>query len=150
MLGSITALCFMICVFFFLMIRRPPISTRTDTLFPYTTLFRSAWSPCSPWTDSVLPNDVHVPLLSRQQSSRVRQPWEESGPSTSGLLPFACASPSSPTRPAHVPLRPQPVPHPCAWPVAADVASQPWPITARRTASWTGLDCTLRSPPSNG
>src|SRR3546814_2407576 len=30
--------------FFFLMIRRPPRSTRTDTLFPYTTLFRS----CSP------------------------------------------------------------------------------------------------------
>src|SRR3546814_2053336 len=29
--------------FFFLMIRRPPRSTRTDTLFPYTTLFRSAF-----------------------------------------------------------------------------------------------------------
>src|SRR3546814_4920970 len=29
-------------VVFFLMIRRPPRSTRTDTLFPYTTLFRSA------------------------------------------------------------------------------------------------------------
>src|SRR3546814_11032024 len=29
------------CLFFFLMIRRPPRSTRTDTLFPYTTLFRS-------------------------------------------------------------------------------------------------------------
>src|SRR3546814_21039563 len=30
------------CVYFFvLMIRRPPRSTRTDTLFPYTTLFRS-------------------------------------------------------------------------------------------------------------
>src|SRR3546814_11862344 len=32
------------CMFFlifFLMIRRPPRSTRTDTLFPYTTLFRS-------------------------------------------------------------------------------------------------------------
>src|SRR3546814_12568907 len=28
-------------VFFFLMLRRPPRSTRTDTLFPYTTLFRS-------------------------------------------------------------------------------------------------------------
>src|SRR3546814_17208720 len=26
------------------MIRRPPRSTRTDTLFPYTTLFRSAWN----------------------------------------------------------------------------------------------------------
>src|SRR3546814_20322934 len=29
-------------VFFFLMRRRPPRSTRTDTLFPYTTLFRSS------------------------------------------------------------------------------------------------------------
>src|SRR3546814_8044823 len=35
-------------LFFFLMIRRPPRSTRTDTLFPYTTLFRSGWySPIS-------------------------------------------------------------------------------------------------------
>src|SRR3546814_14278911 len=32
---------FSVVVFFFLMIRRPPRSTRTDTLFPYTTLFRS-------------------------------------------------------------------------------------------------------------
>src|SRR3546814_2358854 len=31
-----------VLLFFFLMIRRPPRSTRTDTLFPYTTLFRSA------------------------------------------------------------------------------------------------------------
>src|SRR3546814_17444508 len=31
--------CFIV---FFLMIRRPPRSTRTDTLFPYTTLFRSS------------------------------------------------------------------------------------------------------------
>src|SRR3546814_4255743 len=29
------------CFFFLLMIRPPPRSTRTDTLFPYTTLFRS-------------------------------------------------------------------------------------------------------------
>src|SRR3546814_11114108 len=28
------------------MIRRPPRSTRTDTLFPYTTLFRSSCAPC--------------------------------------------------------------------------------------------------------
>src|SRR3546814_6192545 len=39
-------MCCMSCVFtyyflFFLRIRRPPRSTRTDTLFPYTTLFRS-------------------------------------------------------------------------------------------------------------
>src|SRR3546814_9722741 len=32
--------CVVLCIFF-LMIRRPPRSTRTDTLFPYTTLFRS-------------------------------------------------------------------------------------------------------------
>src|SRR3546814_6365166 len=31
-----------LCTFFFLRIRRPPRATRTDTLFPYTTLFRSA------------------------------------------------------------------------------------------------------------
>src|SRR3546814_14436953 len=37
-----SSLCFVsVCLFFFLMIRRPPRSTRTDTLFPYTTLFRS-------------------------------------------------------------------------------------------------------------
>src|SRR3546814_18187791 len=34
-------MCYYACCFFFLMIRRPPRSTRTDTLFPYTTLFRS-------------------------------------------------------------------------------------------------------------
>src|SRR3546814_20558031 len=32
---------YLVVFFFFLMIRRPPRSTRTDTLFPYTTLFRS-------------------------------------------------------------------------------------------------------------
>src|SRR3546814_12368300 len=33
-------------MFFFLLTRRPPRSTRTDTLFPYTTLFRSASASC--------------------------------------------------------------------------------------------------------
>src|SRR3546814_1927432 len=37
MSGSVAVL----SCFFFLMLRRPPRSTRTDTLFPYTTLFRS-------------------------------------------------------------------------------------------------------------
>src|SRR3546814_18180952 len=35
------ALCILSPLFVLLMIRRPPRSTRTDTLFPYTTLFRS-------------------------------------------------------------------------------------------------------------
>src|SRR3546814_13384295 len=34
-------LLYLFFILFFLMIRRPPRSTRTDTLFPYTTLFRS-------------------------------------------------------------------------------------------------------------
>src|SRR3546814_3613816 len=39
------------------MIRRPPRSTRTDTLFPYTTLFRSCCIGC----DHAQPSDVHHP-----------------------------------------------------------------------------------------
>src|SRR3546814_483518 len=39
-------------IFFFLMIRRPPRSTRTDTLFPYTTLFRSDLRPQSAAEDA--------------------------------------------------------------------------------------------------
>src|SRR3546814_6508434 len=54
------------CCFFFLMIRRPPRSTRTDTLFPYTTLFRS-FGPVV-WLDQValpVPVLVAVPVLVR-------------------------------------------------------------------------------------
>src|SRR3546814_7798218 len=36
------------------MIRRPPRSTRTDTLFPYTTLFRSHLTPATPSTRDLL------------------------------------------------------------------------------------------------
>src|SRR3546814_4492077 len=47
------------------MIRRPPRSTRTDTLFPYTTLFRSALNVNWPGTGSVIATDVAaaLPLL---------------------------------------------------------------------------------------
>src|SRR3546814_6610928 len=38
---SLSCILVLDCLFFFLMIRRPPRSTRTDTLFPSTTLFRS-------------------------------------------------------------------------------------------------------------
>src|SRR3546814_15947779 len=34
-------MCRSLLLFFFLMVRRPPRSTRTETLFPYTTRFRS-------------------------------------------------------------------------------------------------------------
>src|SRR3546814_16472659 len=42
---SLLSVAIVLCVYIvFFMIRRPPRSTRTDTLFPYTTLFRSLWS----------------------------------------------------------------------------------------------------------
>src|SRR3546814_5673415 len=61
------------------MIRRPPRSTRTDTLFPYTTLFRSPWRPptappprCSrsPWSWPAAPGCA--PSGGRSRPSRHR------------------------------------------------------------------------------
>src|SRR3546814_17411282 len=51
-------------LFFFLMIRRPPRSTRTDTLFPYTTLFRSLAELAARVVASVESpdRDQHLPL----------------------------------------------------------------------------------------
>src|SRR3546814_16617342 len=61
--SSLNYLCFLVLVIvFFLMIRRPPRSTRTDTLFPYTTLFRSTrpgpppWPPRSSWRGRCTPH----------------------------------------------------------------------------------------------
>src|SRR3546814_11060848 len=52
---------------FFLMTRRPPRSTRTDTLFPYTTLFRSdGLSPVDEIAEQVLEavvDDVLAPAV---------------------------------------------------------------------------------------
>src|SRR3546814_14978984 len=52
------------------MIRRPPRSTRTDTLFPYTTLFRSAPRPRS-WVERLT---TSTQLLVTQLVSRVTTP----------------------------------------------------------------------------
>src|SRR3546814_12646978 len=68
----------LVLLFFFFMIQRPPRSTRTDTLFPYTTLFRS---------------HIHPPLRNRL-----------SGPDTDALTSSvaicqACRRHSHPARP---------------------------------------------------
>src|SRR3546814_11312768 len=47
----------------FLMLRRPPRSTRTDTLFPYTTLFRSHFVFADQNTPSNVAPVVVIPLL---------------------------------------------------------------------------------------
>src|SRR3546814_11403048 len=41
--------------------RRPPRSTRTDTLLPYTTLFRSTWA--TPWFFPALSHGVDISIL---------------------------------------------------------------------------------------
>src|SRR3546814_11035410 len=53
-------LVFMFVRVFFLMLRRPPRSTRTDTLFPYTTLFRSFGFSRGAWTARVLAGLIHL------------------------------------------------------------------------------------------
>src|SRR3546814_18378 len=53
-----------VILFFFLMIRRPPRSTRTDTLFPYTTLFRSTdyhFGPMAPAWEKAYATGYHFP-----------------------------------------------------------------------------------------
>src|SRR3546814_20417826 len=60
--------------FFFLMIRRPPRSTRTDTLFPYTTLFRSA-ERCpdvrrDPRSERRSPGHAYLPAYRGQEERR--------------------------------------------------------------------------------
>src|SRR3546814_8514888 len=59
--------------FFFLMIRRPPRSTRTDTLFPYSTLFRSGRccraSAPAPRRRTTIPGQLPVPRPCRKSRS---------------------------------------------------------------------------------
>src|SRR3546814_8781782 len=57
------------------MIRRPPRSTRTDTLFPYTTLFRSR--KCR---ERQICDDVRGRISPRRQASRIFQPVQGSRP----------------------------------------------------------------------
>src|SRR3546814_4819619 len=49
------------------MIRRPPRSTRTDTLFPYTTLFRSPWQ-VGHWMSTVPSSRGRQPTTIRSDS----------------------------------------------------------------------------------
>src|SRR3546814_15451033 len=53
---------------FFLMIRRPPRSTRTDTLFPYTTLFRSVLAAAKA-AASILPSRLMSMTPARSENS---------------------------------------------------------------------------------
>src|SRR3546814_4255238 len=56
---------------FFLMIRRPPRSTRTNTLFPYTTLFRSYAKAQGLWLSADMPDPVFTDTLELDMGSVV-------------------------------------------------------------------------------
>src|SRR3546814_9260564 len=59
-------------LFFFLMIRRPPRSTRTDTLFPYTTLFGGLLADMAGIEDDHVGVIGHVGLGVSQRGQNVR------------------------------------------------------------------------------
>src|SRR3546814_11571850 len=67
-------LSFFCSLFFFLMIRRPPRPTLTDTLFPYTTLFRSP--------GRALPAHLPVPPIPPPHDPSGDRPQAGPGPAT--------------------------------------------------------------------
>src|SRR3546814_10377159 len=81
------------------MIRRPPRSTRTDTLVPYTTLFRSAFPPAAPRecraqccsTPRTLHTAFGAPCWRRCPSPQRSQP-------SPGSCPFLCHNPLGKSR----------------------------------------------------
>src|SRR3546814_17161929 len=99
------------------MIRRPPGSTRTDTLFPYTTLFRS-WSRSPParslsqpltfWTRKTVPLNVLSWKLEKSDRKKVRP--RPNGP-VEYLTPHSELSTVSGS---HCRLPPSPCAHPTA------------------------------------
>src|SRR3546814_20785351 len=72
---------FGVSFFFFLMIRRPPRSTRTDTLFPYTTLFRSLWAGGAQPASGAMPVFFSPDNWAARRISRPRRrpPFQKSG-----------------------------------------------------------------------
>src|SRR3546814_3805556 len=64
---------------FFLMIRRPPRSTRTDTLFPYTTLFRSRiYKPGRfPFIDVRIGTRLPTPSLAARLAPGRHSDWDD-------------------------------------------------------------------------
>src|SRR3546814_18681560 len=68
------------------MIRRPPRSTRTDTLFPYTTLFRS-------------PEFYRTPERKPEQAEHVKAQLKGHGPARHCNLPLVLAGGRLPAAP---------------------------------------------------
>src|SRR3546814_18257932 len=87
------------------MLRRPPRSTRTDTLFPYTTLFRSPLDRHLGWFHLISPGAPHrtgrAPTTSMTTMTATfgGRPRGERGPATPRLRRAPCPLPTSCVRP---------------------------------------------------
>src|SRR3546814_6149561 len=115
-------------VLFLLMIRQPPRSTRTETLFPYTTLFRSPHRP------------QRHPALWRKRAGHRRAGWPHRRSATEDRGDGAAGDRRRPA-PGDAALRRQPLPHgpdPQPRPAAAEPerhpAGRPRPLGRAETA----------------
>src|SRR3546814_17791905 len=102
------------------MIRRPPRATRTDTLFPYTTLFRSDQDQSCHGPDSTRP------ALAQGPAAAPPRPAPARGPRDAALVRIPARSlPSGPARAAAgEPVRVLPPLHPRRGAVAAAARGQ--------------------------
>src|SRR3546814_1707033 len=73
------------------MIRRPPRSTRTDTLFPYTTLFRSLLALALAASVSACTHTDKIPTATATNATVAAAPWQLD---ESKLTPFMRFAPS--------------------------------------------------------
>src|SRR3546814_3435673 len=85
------------------MIRRPPRSTRTDTLFPYTTLFRSELKSCVGASMSIIwpPTTPSLPAASARRPASRQRTSEDGWVSGDTMTPKANVSSASPRSEEH-------------------------------------------------
>src|SRR3546814_8214085 len=92
---------------FFLMVRRPPRSTRTDTLFPYTTLFRSGRRrlPRACWSRSPGPSHFNCRPNRKAHPSALQRPPRRKLPIRHRPGRLSPCPPPPPPRPRYPPCR---------------------------------------------
>src|SRR3546814_20323994 len=140
-------------VVFFLMIRRPPRSTRTDTRFPYTTLFRSRRARAACRLDGADDGLLAGALRRSRRSAGKDGSMTETAPETRTVIVEREFAPP----PAKV-WRALTQPHLVAdWLIAGDVESTPgqrfrfgaeWRSAERRVGKEWGLPCNTWGPPT--
>src|SRR3546814_4099962 len=87
----------LLCVLFFLMVRRPPRSTRTDTLCPYTTLFRSPSNSVNAVDPNVIGVATNIPNFwfandTSEQTSKITNISGQNSPNIRITLSFSTNS----------------------------------------------------------